>query len=577
MGPGEDPNGYWEVNHMKHTIRTKALALLTVGLMLLSTLGWTPASADTKMVEVATVDELIAAIAPNTTVALQPGEYHLDAAATYGQDTGNPYCRWEPASDEGYELIVTAVDGLVIQGAGMDKTTLLAVDRYANVLTFTNCKGLTVSALTAGHDPAPGYCSGGVLHLVSCDDVTVEGCGLFGCGTTGVWAMNSVNVTVSRSRLYECSDSAVYADGCRNVQVKDSEIDHNGWKNDYLASALFQAYGGDGFTVTGCQIHDNRAQTLLQCSYTRNTRFVSNAVTYNMLQNAFGLYGLPATMDGCTFHGNDIGDWYADGYVETALEALDLEGNLIPAEDLPAMELRSLPTEEMVEIPLREPVEVAPGGEIAVHTVDEFLAAIGPDRTIVVSDSFCLADAADYGCDEGLYYRWEICYDGPQLVIRDVYDLTIRAAENAAVTLTAVPRYADVLCFENCSNVRLSGLTLGHTEGGSECSGAVVCFNGCSEMSLDGCRLYGCGTLGVDASYVMDLNVKDCEIYECSIGGVVLYGVTDATFENCSIHDVPSPAISLYDTREVMWNNADVSGEHFDVSESGQLSPVALG
>ena len=140
-----------------------------------------------------------------------------------------------------------------------------------------------------------------------------------------------------------------------------------------------------------------------------------------------------------------------------------------------------------------------------------------------------------------------------------------------------MPRYADVLCFENCSNVRLSGLTMGHTEGGSECSGAVVCFNGCSEMSLDGCRLYGCGTLGVDASYVMDLNVKDCEIYECTIGGVVLYGVTDATFENCSIHDVPSPAISLYDTREVMWNNADVSGEHFDVSESGQLVPVTIG
>ena len=562
---------------MTNKLKTKAFAALLAGLMLLVLGSWMPASADTKTVDVATVDELIAAIAPNTTVTVQPGEYHLNAAATYGQDTGNPCCRWEVASDEGYELIVTAADGLVIQGAGMDKTTLLAVDRYANVLTFTNCKGLTVSALTAGHDPAPGYCSGGVFHLVNCDDVTVDGCGLFGCGTIGVWAMNSVNVTVSRSRIYECSDSAVYADGCRNVLVQDAEIDHNGWKNDYLASALFQSYGGDGFTVTGCQIHDNRAQTMLQCSYTRNTRFVSNAVTYNMLQNAFGLYGVPATVDGCTFHGNDIGAWYGDSYVETVLEALDLEGNAILANDLPAMELWSVPTEEMVEIPLKEPVEVAPGGEIVVANADEFLSAIGPDRTIVLSDSFCLADAAEYGSDEGLYYRWVICYDGPQLVIRDVFDLVIKAEENKAITLTAVPRYADVLNFENCSKVRVSGLTMGHTEGGSECSGAVVCFNGCSQMSLDGCRLYGCGTLGVDASYVMDLNVKDCEIYDCSIGGVVLYSVTDATFENCSIHDVPSPAISLYDTREVMWNNADVFGEHFDVSETGELVPVTLG
>lgn len=562
---------------MTHNLKMKALAALLAGLMLLVLGSWTPASADTKMVEVATVDELVAAIAPNTTVALQPGEYHLNAAATYGQDTGNPCCRWEPTSDEGYELIVTAADGLTIQGAGMDKTSLLIVDRYANVLTFTNCKGLTVAALTAGHDPAPGFCSGGVLHLVNCDDVTVDGCGLFGCGTIGVWAMNSVNVTVSQSRIYECSESAVYADGCRNVLVQDAEIDHNGWKNDYLASALFQAYGGDGFTVTGCQIHDNRAQTMLQCSYTRSTRFVSNAVTYNMLQNAFGLYGVPATVDGCTFHGNDIGAWYADSYVETALEALDLEGKAIPAEDLPAMELWSVPTEETVEISLKEPVEVAPGGEIVVANADEFLAAIGPDRTIVLSDSFCLADAADYGSDEGWYYRWEICYDGPQLVIRDVFDLTIKAQEGKEITLNAVPRYADVLNFENCADVRLSGLTLGHTEGGSDCSGAVVCLNGCSDMSLDGCHLYGCGTLGIDAAYVVDLHVTDCEIYDCSIGGVVLYFVSDAIFENCQIHDVPSPALVLYNVSEILWNNADVSGEHFDVTADGELVPVTLG
>ena len=101
MGPGEDPNGYWEVNHMKHTIRTKALALLTVGLMLLVLGGWAPAPADMKIVEVATVDELLAAIGPNVTVALQPGEYDFAAAATYGKATGNPCCRWDATAEQG--------------------------------------------------------------------------------------------------------------------------------------------------------------------------------------------------------------------------------------------------------------------------------------------------------------------------------------------------------------------------------------------------------------------------------------------------------------------------------------------
>lgn len=560
---------------MKRRIVAALLALLlamTLG-------GWAPAPADAKIVEVASVDELVAAIGQNTTVVLLPGEYDLAAAATYGKDTGNPCCRWESCSEEGFELCIASADGLTLRGAGMDKTTLLAVDRYANVLTFTNCKNLSVSSLAAGHTPAPGYCSGGVLHLVSCDDVTVEGCGLFGCGTIGVWAMNSADVAILRSRIYECSDSAVYADGCRNVQVQDCELDHNGWKNEYPASCLFQAYGGDGFTVADCNIHDNVANLLLQCAYTRHASFITNRVAYNTLAKAFVFNQQPAMVDGCAFRLNELGTWYGDEYGEMVLYAQDATGKEQFADDLEAMTLRDVPIDAITGIPVQEPTEVPAGGEITVRTVDEFLAAIGPDRTIVLDgDSFSLADASGYGSLGGLYYRWEETYDGPQLVIFGLSGLSIRGAKaDGTTTLTAAPRYANVIGFTFCDNVTVSGLTLGHSEGPSDCCGAVLDFEGCDRVTLNGCRLYGCGTLGVNASNMVGLHVKDCEIYDCSIGGVVLYGVSEAIFENCSIHDVPSPAISLYDTREVMWNNADVFGEHFDVSKSGNLIPVTLG
>ena len=566
---------------MTNTKIQKTLAALLTALMVLVLGGAAPAPAEdhTDHIDVATVDELVAAIGPNVTVTLQPGEYDLATAATYGKDTGNPCCSWTTASEQGYELNISGADGLTILGMGMDLTTLLAEDRYANVLSFSGCEGVSVSALTAGHSPAPGYCSGGVLQFANCDTVLVEGCGLFGCGSMGVWATNCSNVSVVLTRIYECSDCAVYVDGCRNVQVLDSEIDHNGWKNDYPASCLFQAYGGNGFTVSDCRIHDNDASLLLQCGFTRNATFVTNSVEYNTLAKAFVFNEVPATVDGCAFHGNELGTWYGDEYGEMVLYAQDAAGRELFADDLDAMTLRDVPLDAITGVPVQEPTEVAPGGEIAVKTVDEFLAAIGPDRTIVLDgDSFCLADAANYGSVGGMYYRWEETYDGPQLAIRDVYDLTIRGAkEDGTTTLTATPRYADVLCLENCYHVSLAGLTLGHTEGPSECAGAVVEFTVCSEMSLDSCRLYGCGTLGVDASSVVDLRLKDCEIYDCSIGGVVLYGVSNAIFENCRIHDVPSPAISLYDASEVMWNNADVFGEHYDVTPDGELVPVTLG
>ena len=174
---------------MKLSRKMRALGLLLTGLMLLTFAGWTPAvqeASNGTAIDVKTVDELVAALGPNVTVALLPGEYDLAAAATYGKDTDNPCCRWEQTSEQGYELVVSGVEGLTLRGAGTDETMLLAEDRYANILSFNGCKNVTVTGLTAGHSPAPGYCSGGVLHFVNCTAATVESCGLFGCGSMGV-------------------------------------------------------------------------------------------------------------------------------------------------------------------------------------------------------------------------------------------------------------------------------------------------------------------------------------------------------------------------------------------------------
>ena len=339
---------------MKCFHRIKPFAALLTGLMLLVTLVAVPVTtngntmapkttpepgeqAEGAVIEVKDVDSLLAAIRPGVTLELAAGDYDLAAAANYGKDTGNPYCHWTEASEKGYELQIVDADGLTLRGAGMDETTILAQDRYACVLCFVGCRDLTLAQLTAGHSPEPGVCGGGVLRLDHCEQVTVEGCGLFGCGTIGVWATNCNGVTVNASRIYECSDSAVNADSCLNVQVLDSQIDHNGWKNEYAASALFQTYGGDGFTVSSCQVHDNNASLLLQSSYTRSTRFAGCQVSYNKLRHVFTLFGDPAVVDGCAFRGNDVGGWYLDGDEQASLAARTLEGKTLSEDALEAM------------------------------------------------------------------------------------------------------------------------------------------------------------------------------------------------------------------------------------------------
>ena len=269
---------------------TKNLTVLILVLTLLSA-GCGSAAAqgaggETAAVTVSTVDQFVAAIAPDTVITLAPGTYDLSKARNYGRDTGSPYTRWEPVYDsernESYELVITGADNLSLQGAGIDSVTIAAIPRYANVLHFVDCHGLSLSRLTAGHTEAPGWCAGGVLWLQDCSDVDISFCGLFGCGTVGVQADRCRNVAVRASRIYDCSQYAVYVGDARDVRITDCDITGNG-SDDEPAFSILSANSSDGFLVADCRIHDNSAKHVLDSSYTRNTRFVSNIVETNLI------------------------------------------------------------------------------------------------------------------------------------------------------------------------------------------------------------------------------------------------------------------------------------------------------
>ena len=104
------------------------------------------------------------------------------------------------------------------------------------------------------------------------------------------------------------------------------------------------------------------------------------------------------------------------------------------------------------------------------------------------------------------------------------------------VTLvSAVPRYADVLYFENCRDISLADMTLGHRVEPGFCSGNVVELSRCTGVSIERCGLFGCGEIGVSASFCSDLLVSETNIYDCSFLGANLYKVEDALFSGCSI------------------------------------------
>ena len=184
-------------------------------------------------VHVTTVDEFLAAIAPDTTIYLEPGVYDLNTAAGCGVTETDRY-RWDLRFD-GPSLVITGVDGLTIEGAGAESVTIAAVPRYADVLGFERCAGLTLRGFTAGHTEEKGYCTGGVLYFDLCDDAVIDGCALFGCGIMGITASNCDDMNVSNTEIYDCEYGAVTLNDS-NAVFDNCDIHDNGGPD-------FQLYG----------------------------------------------------------------------------------------------------------------------------------------------------------------------------------------------------------------------------------------------------------------------------------------------------------------------------------------------
>ena len=530
------------------------------------------------VVRVSTVDEFLAAIAPDTIIELEAGTFDLTSAANYSRASGSKYYLWDEAYD-GYQLTIQDVSNLSLRGAGMGESVISTDPRYADVIHFRNCSNVSLSSLTAGHTKEPGFCAGGVLYFDSSNDIFIDACGLYGCGTIGVWGESSARITVTASDIYECSYGAVSVSRCRDTRVENCNIYGHGTRaGQGSAIYVFEASYSDGFTVYRNRVHENNTQYLLKLDSTKGALFLSNEVIDNQIDTSvfcFGQYS--ATVDGCVFSDNTGSHgWYSGG--EGSIYASDAEGNLLDSAALESMTYREIDPESVA--PAKSPApptQVSVGGEIVVSTVDDFLNAIGPDRTIVLDgDLFDLSAASSYGSLGGEFWYWQESYDGPELVIQNVSGLTIRATSDdpKATTLAAIPRYANVLNFRSCDNIWLIGFTAGHTKEPGSCAGGVLVFDNCNGIRVDDCRLYGCGVLGIQSMNCTSVSVTGTEIYECSQGGAQMFTTDGISFTNCSIHDVPSPALSFIECGDKTWNGSAIIGLNgtYNVTADGRLT-----
>lgn len=194
-----------------------------------------------------------------------------------------------------------------------------------------------------------------------------------------------------------------------------------------------------------------------------------------------------------------------------------------------------------------------------VRTAQQLVEAIGSNRILRLRGEIDVTAAKGFS-SEHVEYREE--FDGPELVVKGVQNLVLVGADPLGMTpVTASPRYADVIQFENCDGVSVQNLLMGHSEAPGECSGGVLNFINCSEATVTKCALFGSGTYGVQATDTGMLSVSDVTITDCTYGAVTLTHVGDATFYNCDIEvNKGFDMIEVRDSVGVRFNRCTFAG-----------------
>lgn len=187
-------------------------------------------------------------------------------------------------------------------------------------------------------------------------------------------------------------------------------------------------------------------------------------------------------------------------------------------------------------------VEIGTGAKtgldaVTVSTVAELLEAIAPDAHIILAPGTynfsTMTEEEIAGCSDYVDQDYLLNYEN--FLISDVTGLTLEAAEDGMVDLVTENGGASVLEIWRSDNVTLRGLTCGHVVEQGKCSGSVLYAEDCKNLTIEGCHLYGCGTVGIWTHQVDGLTVTGTEIYECSESVFSLVD-TGAIFDRCRFY-----------------------------------------
>lgn len=219
---------------------------------------------------------------------------------------------------------------------------------------------------------------------------------------------------------------------------------------------------------------------------------------------------------------------------------------------------------------------------IHVSTAEEFVNAIASNTTILLAEGEYNLSEVKRGPLSTKDKYWNRVYDGQELIIEGVTNLTIQGVSSDC-RIVVESRYANVLTFKSCDNIKIENITAGHTPEKGTCSAGVFSFSSCSDIQITNSHMFGCGSIGLYFDDVKNVNVEDSSIYECTRNIMFMTDSDNITFANCTFRDTvfSDDAIGISGTINVTFDHCQFinirSGTHSDPEDSLFYARRSLG
>lgn len=195
------------------------------------------------------------------------------------------------AVTDGRQLVLNNMKHLAIRGR--KGAMLYAEPRYSFVLSLSFCEDIVIDNLILGHS-FEGYCDGGVINVENSQNVIIDFCDLFGCGTYGLCTRQAEHVTLMNSFIRHCTYGIADLNNSKHLTFFNCDIFSN------KEFDLFNSWGNEDVIIDSCRFFANNPDSPL---FNMNHTIVMGN---NMILHPMGRWGTVEFVQG----GHLPNKWY---------------------------------------------------------------------------------------------------------------------------------------------------------------------------------------------------------------------------------------------------------------------------